>query len=186
MIDEKYISVQTHPTEDLLIYNYTNKTQFDNKWNNETLHCRGLIMDSKRNIIARPFPKFFNVEQHTDPIPVEPFEVFDKLDGSLGILYHAGDTPQLATRGSFTSDQAIKGTEILHGRYPIVRFYTSWTFLFEIIYPANRIVVDYGPIEDIYLLTAINTATGEEMPYDDLYAFSVETGLPVVERFDGI
>ncbi len=44
MIDERYISVQKHPTEELYIYNYTQKAQFDRVWNNETLNCRGLVL----------------------------------------------------------------------------------------------------------------------------------------------
>ena len=37
----------------------------------------------------------------------------EKMDGSLGILFNYQDEWILATRGSFTSPQAIKGTEIL-------------------------------------------------------------------------
>ena len=45
LIEEKYISVQTHEQDSSLkIYNYTAKTQFDNFWNETTMHCRGLIM----------------------------------------------------------------------------------------------------------------------------------------------
>ena len=60
--------------------------------------------------------KFFNLEERPETalpaLPPGPFEVFEKVDGSLGILYHAGDGPALASRGSFTSDQALRGTRL--------------------------------------------------------------------------
>lgn len=184
-IDEKYISVQKHPTEDLYIYNYTQKAQFDRIWTEETLTCRGLIMDGKGNVIARPFRKFFNLEE-LEQIPAEDFEVFEKWDGSLGILYWVGTTPYLATRGSFTSDQAKRGTEILHKKYSRTPFSKAGTYLFEIIYPENRIVVDYSGLEDIVLLSASITETGDEFSYELIKSFAKTWKIPVVKRFNGI
>jgi hypothetical protein len=40
-------------------------------------------------VIAKPFPKFFNYEEHTaDEIPNELFDVYEKMDGSLGICFY--------------------------------------------------------------------------------------------------
>lgn len=165
-IDDRYISVQRHPEADLLIYNYTQKAQFDNVWTEETKMCRGLILDPEGNVIARPFKKFFNLDQHEGPLPGGDFKVYEKMDGSLGILYWLNGVPHLATRGSFTSEQAKRGTEILHR----LKEYWFWlrpgyTYLFEIIYPENRIVVDYGNTEEIVLLAVVDTETGEEIDY---------------------
>lgn len=177
MVDQKYISVQKHPTEDLYIYNYTQKAQFDNVWNNETLQCRGLIADAGKKIIARPFRKFFNLQEAIDKgeqIPLEEFTVQDKFDGSLGILYWIGEKPFLATRGSFTSDQAKVGTELLWGdRNWFEDLKKEYTYLFEIIYPENRIVVDYKGLRQTVLLAVINTVTGEELDiYDECAGFA--------------
>lgn len=185
-IDQKLISVRKHPELNLYVYNYTNKCQYDSVWTQETMMCRGLILDGDGNIVARPFKKFFNLQEHlvqSREIPKEPFEVYDKLDGSLGILYFHSNRPHLATRGSFTSEQAVKGTEILHNKYSNVVFDPKLTYLFEIIYPENKIVVDYKGVADIFLLAIINTQTGEEKPYSHIRD---ECGgmLPIVERFD--
>src|SRR3972149_3073306 len=116
LVQQKYLSVQKHDKVDLLIWNYTPKAQFSRYWTDETMMARGLITDLEGNVIARPFRKFFNYSEHTGEdsklpsLPMETFEVFDKLDGSLGILYWRGETPYIATRGSFSSDQAIRGT----------------------------------------------------------------------------
>jgi RNA ligase len=185
MIEQRYVNVQKHPGADLFIYNYSQSTQFDGMWNEVTLMCRGLIRDGKGNIVARPFPKFFNLSQVPD-LPAENFVATEKMDGSLGILYQVDGVPYVATRGSFTSEQAIKATQILRREYGYVTFNTEYTYLFEIIFPANRIVVDYGDMEDLVLLAIIETKTGKELSYEQVYEFATENTIPVVKRYDGL
>jgi RNA ligase len=188
MIDEGFITKRKHPTENLYIYNYSQKAQFDHVWNNETLQCRGLIMDENNNIIARPFSKFFNLEElegQGKSMPIEDFEIFDKEDGSLGILYWVNDKPYLATRGSFESEQAIKGTEILQKKYGNIFDNHNFTYLFEIIFPQNRIVLDYGKMEDIILLAIIDTKTGQELEYSKVLEL-FNGVVPIVKRYDAI
>jgi len=120
MVEKGYVSIQKHPTEDLFIHNYTKQAQYEWLWNDITKKCRGLIMNSRGDVIANPFEKFFNLEEldaKEQPIPNEPFEVYEKVDGSLGILYWMRDIPMIATRGSFTSEQAQEGTKILLEKY---------------------------------------------------------------------
>lgn len=186
MVDQGFISVQKHPTEDLFIYNYTQKCQFAREWNNETMQCRGLILDGNKNVIARPFTKFFNYEEHTGedsllpPLLNEEFEVYDKVDGSLGIMYWIGNQPFIATRGSFISDQAVEANKMLFN-YRTDNLNKNYTYLFEIIYPENRIVVDYKGRRELILLAVIDTQSGEEKNLFD------ECGdFPFVSKFDGV
>lgn len=165
-VARRLISVQKHPTEDLYVYNYTPFAQYSRVWDEYTLMCRGLILDGAGTIVARPFRKFFNLEEHPGRLPDEPFQITEKLDGSLGILYPSGGGYAIATRGSFTSDQAAMGTRLLE-RHAATHG-TAWirpgyTYLFEIIYPANRIVVDYGPAVRLALLAAIHTESAAEL-----------------------
>jgi RNA ligase len=185
LITDKYISRQKHPDADLYIHNYSAKTQYESYWCEETELCRGLITDSFNNIIARPFRKFRNISQVPN-LPAEPFTVTEKMDGSLGILYQLDSVPYIATRGSFVSDQAQKANEILKTKYNKVPFDSAYTYLFEIVYPANRIVVDYGDTEDLVLLTIIHTETGRELDYSRVYFFGTANGIPVVKQYDGI
>lgn len=103
----------------LLLRSYTQKCQFDRKWNAATLACRGLILDEGGSVVARPFGKFFNFgEPSPIAVPVnEPFVAYDKLDGSLGVLYFWEGKPYIATRGSFVSVQSQEATKILHETY---------------------------------------------------------------------
>jgi len=165
LVDAGYLKMRQHELEDLWIWNYTPQTQFEQNWNDITRACRGLITDGKGNIVARPFPKFFNYhELNLSEIPAGPFEVFEKFDGSLGVMYWIGDRPYIASRGSFNSEQANFATNLLHERYAetIPLLNPEHTYLFEIIYPENRVVVDYYGMKDIILLAVIDTKTGEE------------------------
>ncbi len=165
MVEQGFIYKKKHPTADLFIYNYSQKTQYERVWNEATLNARGLILDSNMNIVAKPFGKFFNLGEHKpEEIPSLPYEVFEKMDGSLGILYWIEDDPFIATRGSFESDQAKHANKILYSKYPHLfdRIDRESTHLFEIIYPENRIVIDYGLEDDLTLLTIIDNKTGQE------------------------
>jgi RNA ligase len=160
MISNNYIKVNKHPEHDLFIYNYTAKAQYDRVWNEITLMCRGLILDVNDTIIARPFPKFFNFgESENQELPVLPFEVYDKMDGSLGISYFVNDIPFTASRRSFTSEQAAKAKTMLHEKHRNSwgKLDSSKTYVFEIIYPESRIIVNYETKEKLVLIAVIHT-----------------------------
>jgi RNA ligase len=139
------------------------------------------VTDSEGTIIARPFRKFFNMEEgkHT---PTSEFEVYEKMDGSLGIFFYYEGNPVFATRGSFTSDQAIKGREILNKYNWQYGTYEGYTYLFEIIYPENRVVVNYNGLEELIVLGVIETSTGKECKYSEME----NEGFVLVKKYDGI
>jgi RNA ligase len=161
LAEDGYLRRQRHPEADLWIYNYTEKAQYENHWTPETMACRGLILDADGQIVARPFGKFFNLgDPQIGELPSEPFRVTEKIDGSLGILYWLGGEPHIATRGSFTSTQAAEGTRLL--REGEVAESPGRTLLFEIVFPENRIVVDYGERRELVALTTIDHETGRD------------------------
>ena len=165
-VDNGLIIFQTHEKLDLTIYNYTPKCQYEKLWDNVTLTCRGLVM-SGDVIIARPFPKFFNFSEHrAEEIPNLPFEVFEKMDGSAGILFNYSGSWHLATRGSFNSEQAIRGKAMLDSLNLYHKLDPAYTYMFEIIYENNVIVCRYD-FEDMVLIGVIRTSDGYEMPYSE-------------------
>ena len=170
---------QVHPTLPLTIWNYSEKVQFENLWDEVTLMCRGLVTDNEGNMVAIPFQKFFNIEENRFT-PTENFEVYEKMDGSLGIVFWYQGQWIVATRGSFTSDQAIKATEILD-KYNKDIMFRHLTFCFEIIYPENRIVLDYGDDEKLVLLGTFDK-DGKEVDIDMWSQY----GFDVVKKYDGI
>src|ERR1700710_142802 len=105
-VENGHVRSQRHPERPYVIYNYTEACQYAGAWTPVTLACRGLIVDiATDSVIARPFSKFFNHGEADAPSlrADAAVRVTDKADGSLGIIY--GDA--VATRGSFTSDQAL-------------------------------------------------------------------------------
>lgn len=189
-VEKGLVSKQSHPLEELYIYNYTPRASYERVWDEVTLNCRGLILDGEGNIVARPFPKFFNLDEHSrsDITFSKPFKIYEKMDGSLGIFYKlpSSDKWAVSTRGSFTSNQAIEATRIYNDKYakdwtPAV----GTTPLVEIIYPSNRIVVDYGDMEDLVLLTVIDNATGRDIP--EAFWYGPRAGhFSVGEGFEGL
>lgn len=83
------------------------------------------------------------------------------VHNSLGVLYFNGDGYSLATKSSFMSEQARHGTSVWNAKYEgKVEPLPGYTFLFEIVYRENKIVIDYGDMDDLVLLGAVEIDTG--------------------------
>jgi len=179
--------------EGLTIYKYTQDCHHENRWNDVNRQCRGLILDKHGRVYARPFSKFFNLneieETKYDSLPWETgVEVFEKLDGSCGAMFrHPHYGIRLATPGSMESEQAKVGTNILRrshwGKHFVADIPEDCTPVFEIIYPENRIVVDYGKREDLVLL-AIFDFNGQEWHQNRVDATAEKYGISRPRRFD--
>lgn len=180
-LQDGYVKEQKHPTLPLTILNYTDKATYEQRWNDVTLHCRGLIVNHvTHEVIARGPRKFFNYgEPSAKQYPLDTKVILSrKEDGSLGIgwawfsdeddtLYHG-----IATRGSFTSEQALHATALVarenghNGRYELLTdaldSYTDddISYIGEIVYPENRIVLDYGGRDELIPLGTVNNRTG--------------------------
>ena len=163
-----------HKTLPLTIYNYSRTCQYDKKWNEFTLKCRSLVLDDAGNIIANPLPKFFNLEEHiVDGIYnfdiTQPYEVFEKMDGSYIQLYFYEKEWIINSKGSFYSDHVLIAKEILNTKYKDIleKLDKNYTYIFELISREKRIVLDYGDIEDLFLLAVRETSTGIELNISD-------------------
>ena len=186
-IEKGLVVKNDHPTLPLSIYNYSRTCQYESKWDDITKMCRGLILDKEGNVVAKSFDKFFNYEELTfGDIPDESFEVFEKLDGSLGILFWYQGKWILASKGSFVSEQALKGKQILNQQYNVEVLPKGYTTVVEIIYPENRIVCDYGSDELLVVLSMVSNASGKELDYDSMMSFTEVSAIPVVKKYDGI
>ncbi len=181
-------NVSVKEKDDLLLFNYTAKAQYEGRWNFFERVSRGLIINRMTGqIVARPFDKFFNWGEGDRYTSAKIKTVTEKMDGSLGILYRHNDNYHIATRGSFNSDQAIWATEFLNLKYNLSDLPRHLTLLFEIIYPDNRIVVDYQGQKDLILLGArwtngIYSSFNNIKLLSSMYGFS----LPTVYEFDNI
>jgi putative RNA ligase len=205
LVEQGYLSKQE--SGDLVLFNYNDQCTYERFWNEYTLSARGIIFNKiTEEIVARPFPKFFNLsELENKSLPQPPmdekYDVYEKVDGSLGILYQdTNGEMKIATRGSFTSPQALKATAMFNYKHPnfvkVNNINTFGTFvkyntlLFEIIYPENRVnagarlVTDYGSLETLILLGAINKETGKDADYKTLQELSQCLNLPLAKKYN--
>lgn len=203
-VEKGFVKRELNPSKTLAIYNYTNEcTHCIARWDYYTRMARGLILDMDGKIIARPFPKFFNFNEIPETqlinLPqVSTVEVSEKMDGSLGILYQEDGEYKMATRGSFVSDQAVMGTKIFYEKYPYsisylkskLSNYNDFTFLFEIIYPEDKKVIDYKGMRDIILVGVVHKEGGWDYSYSETRTIGMRLGFNVIDSaymsFDGI
>lgn len=181
-VNEGNIS-RTAPVDGLVNYKYSPVAAALRKWNDNTVRARGLVVDEDDRIVARGFNKFFNLsEVQSFGVDVDLNEnglIMDKLDGSLGLAYKVGDAWRVSTAGSLTSDQARHATRIMNERYADTPYTPGKTMLVEIIYPENRIVTDYGDVDDLYLIGGAD-ANGYWISPEDF-----EFAGPKVEHYRG-
>lgn len=147
---------QTDKLGELELYGYTIQATFDGNWNIFSLMARGLILcPLKKKIVGCPFFKFFNWSEGGYFLPCEKFSVTEKIDGSLGVCYFWNNDWQVATRGSFVSEQAQWAKKWLDTNVDKSKLVPGSTYLAEIIYAENRIVIPYD-FEGLVLLSVFN------------------------------
>jgi RNA ligase len=181
------IHVNLHPNGELLIFNYTPRAAYEGTWTPIERICRGLIIHwPTATVRARAFDKFFNLNQMPETmignLPHGQVEITAKMDGSMGLSYWDSEQWAITTRGSFTSPQAIWATQWLHEHVDTSRWTSGETYIFEIIYPENRIVLDYRGFAGLVLIGYRINATGEDYWHNEFKYFAGLDDVRVVER----
>lgn len=162
-IERGFVNMQT--SGDLRLFTYSRSCAYERAWNPVNELARGLILDvSAKAIVATPFPKFFNHGERADTIPDLAFETFEKIDGSLIIIYWHDGEWRTATKGSFGSDQARAALSFLT-RDVQAMLVRGTTYLAEYVGPSNRIVIAY-PKHELVLLGAYREDGIEETRFD--------------------
>lgn len=152
-----------HPELPLIGFKYSANAAFENKWDEVTTVCRGIVFDKNtKEVIARGFNKFFNLGEPNCPISdlkEDSYrrEYIEKVDGSCILMYWYDGYIRTSTLGSFVSEQAIRARELLFEKYKIQSYAylpedTFDTEIFEYVSPENRIVVNYGDDEQLFYL----------------------------------
>lgn len=129
--------------------------QISVKWDQPYGHvCRGLILDAETfGVIAFGLPKFFNLgEGHAAPVDWDTAFVFEKLDGSMVQRFFNPHTARFEYSTRFQLPRDLEVNEVKPGmtwKNLIDRCMDTIdivqppheTFVFEVMSPANRIVV---------------------------------------------
>ena len=170
---------QKHPSLPLRIWNYTDAVQLARKWDEVTSVCRGLVTHESGLVVARSFRKFHNLEENLHN-PTDDYVVFEKLDGSLIVMFWYEGQWRVTSRGSFTSVQASTAEGMIRDMYDVGHLDKSLSYVFEVIYSQNRIVIDYGARRELVFLAAFDTCGCEHWPEAEITA----AGFRMVKRFD--
>lgn len=166
----------------LALYHYSSRCVYDVLWDDISLLARGLILDVDRGeLVATPFPKFFNYGERDAKLPDEPFHAFEKLDGSLGIVFFHDDRWQVTTKGAFGASQA-RWAEARLAQWDLRLLDPRTTYLFEIVYRDNRIVVHYD-YEELVLLGAY-AGDGMELDAPAVAALAAQLGTRAARRYE--
>jgi RNA ligase len=185
-VDEGRINRQRHPSLPISIWSYSIQTHYARDWDEITTMARGLVtLDETGEILARPWAKFFNLEESHLYTPTDKFEVYEKVDGSLIIAFYLWGEWVIASSGSFISDHA-QVAKRLFDEFDTSSLDIETTYLFELTAPFSRVVVDYGTDEKLTLLGAIHTETGIEFTYPSLQTVAQKLGCSIVQKFEGI
>jgi RNA ligase len=187
LINEGFLSYKEDGN--LYLLNYTDKCTYEKHWVPETLNNRGHVYEKGTDkLIACPFSKFFNLgelttEEQKQYINRKDYTITEKMDGSLGILYWYDGQWRMNTRGSFNSDQAKEGLKIFHEKNGFRLVNKSFTYLFEIIYPEDRKVIDYKNKRELILLSIFNNQQKEIVGPVNLAGFATQFETPVVTYY---
>lgn len=190
---ERLLTVVPHPdpAADLFLLDYTARAQYQQAWDQSPrlLDCRGLVVNGGGAVVAKPLRKFFNAGERPETrlehlAGLGTPEVTHKLDGSMCLTYPYAGGYRLTTRGSFTSNQAVRATAIWDARHAASlsdRLDAGLTYVFELIGPDNRVIVRYTR-ESLVLIGLVVTATGRELSYGEVRREASRLGLPCVEE----
>ncbi|MDE3023415.1 MAG: T4 RnlA family RNA ligase [Pseudomonadota bacterium] len=177
------VSVKYHAEHpNLALYCYTKQCVYERNWNEINTLARGLIIDVElMQIIAYNYKKFFNVSENNTLIPDLSFEAYEKLDGSLIAVWYYRDAWYCSSKGSFESDQAQWAKQWLQANKIESNLTPGVTYLFEAIYPENKIVIPYD--YEGLVLHGIYAQNGEEANYDCLALNAWRLGVKLVEKY---
>ena len=167
---------------DLELFNYSRKCTIDGEWNVYSLIARGLVLDvEKKKAIALPLIKFFNYLE-VPYVPNEPFRATSKKDGSMCVMFFdfSANFWRCSTRGSFFSEQALWAEEWMRKNVNQNALIPGRTYIFEVIYNENRIVVKYD-FEGLVLITGYDE-NGYEFLYEDTQEYAKKMGVRCVEE----
>jgi RNA ligase len=160
---------------------YTTRCVYEGSWDTFSRLARGLVLHERtQQVVATPFPKFFNLGERGQAIPELPFEVFEKLDGSLIIIHFHESQWRAATKGAFDSAQAL-WAETRLAQQNLAALQPGTTYLAEALYPENRIVIAYA--EPALVLLAAYDAEGLELETTALQQVATALGWRLAERY---
>ncbi len=175
---EKSFNIRSRRSGRYTIFNYGVGCDFSLP---EVQEARGIIIDTETlTVVCLPFRKFGNYnESYADDIDWSTARVEEKVDGSIIKLWRDPLTEEwrFSTNGTVNADEAtldyVPGMTFgklirLADNYKDIPFDTldgDLTYIFELVSPLSRVVIDYGKTS-LYHIGTRSRVTGEELSVD--------------------
>jgi RNA ligase len=152
-----------------LCYDHTKTSR-----NSITNECRGIVLDKNTfEIKAYPFSRFGDYDpKKTTDFDFSDFKCFEKIDGSLIILYFYAGKWQIGTKSMPDGRGKIAGLdqnyeqmfwELWHENGFALPTRHDFTYLFELKFPSNRQYITQTTTKSIALIGLRNIQTFEEV-----------------------
>jgi len=160
-------------------YHFADPTVYSK--NSIARELRGIVFDAETGeIVARPFPKFFNLGERNCSVSESDFIVTnEKIDGSLIFAFVYGSNIVLASKGSFDSDVVVKARQVInsnHKRLIKDLYGRGYTVMFELVDASNPIVVQY-PDTELILVGARKNSDGSMMTPKEILCLGKKYGV---------
>lgn len=190
------VELDFHPTLPLILLNYSDTAhatlhRFPSGWTTALRLCRGIVFSRRGALVAIAYPKFFNYGEmpETKNLPDEPFDVSEKYDGHLGIIFWFSGRLVATSRGRFESPTSVLANQMLAEYVQKFgwdkRFPRQFTLLVEIIHPDTAVKVDYGDRKEFIATGAIDIRRFNDCDYQETALLAGRLGLRVAERWSG-
>ena len=148
---------------DYVLLNYTHEAQFGGDFTEVEKACRGLVIRTDGKIMALCMSKFFNLGEPQCPsLPDEPYTVWEKADGSLGLWWHDGDKWRVNTRGSFDNEYTEFATHWWEEHVDALTFPKHFTVMTEICFDADPNPRAVNQEEGLYLIAVRDKYSGKD------------------------
>ena len=189
--------------DDYLVVNYNVKfadtfptpDTDDDVLNNNYLirrECRGIIFDTKGNVIRRPYHKFFNwgERKETSNTRVDvskPHFKLEKMDGSMLVPFFTNGKIRFGTKMGITDIanpvEDWVNSNLQYRTFSKKMIENGFTPIFEWCSRRQRIVIDY-PVDRLVLTAIRNMVTGEYTSYENMKEMGNMNNIEVVRSWD--
>lgn len=198
------IQIKTSMQRQSLIVLKYNKQINETGFHNLSRVCRGKVINVKTHeIVQYPYDKFFNIDENNeyslDKIRnrlacAKYISVTEKVDGCLVAVTQTAKTKDIQideksidniiiqTMGQFDNEQIQIAKAILIKQRSIIK--PNRTYIFELVTPLEKHVVDYGNLETLILTNIRDLKTYRLLRYNEIISEGQQLRLPVVKQYE--
>lgn len=198
------IQIKTSIQRNSLVVLKYNKQINETGFHNLQRVCRGKVINVKTHeIVQYPYDKFFNIDENNeyslDKIKdrlecAKYISVTEKVDGCLVAVTQTDKTKSIQinkksidklviqTMGQFDNEQVQIAKAILIKQRSVIK--PERTYIFELITPTEKHVVDYGNLETLILTNIRDLRTYKLLKYDELKAERQQLNIPIVKQYE--